>query len=79
MSGSGGTEVHVPEMRVISLEGSQTDGRTDRQKDRYREIERERQIEREIYICIHTQKAIYVVKLLSGPSLGVSGVVIWSK
>ena len=35
--------------------------------------ERDRERERDIYIYI------YVVKLLSGPSLGISGVIIWAK
>ena len=32
-----------------------------------------------LYLCIFIYNYIYAVKLLSGPSLGVSGVIIWSK
>ena len=34
---------------------------------------------KEIYIYIYTHIYIYAVKLLSGPSLGVSKVIIWAK
>ena len=56
-------------------QGGERESQKNKHRQRQTESERARERERDIYICI----CVCFVKLLSGPSLGVSGVIIWSK